>query len=465
MPKRTHDGLLKRCACGRTKWAKCSHPWWFSFHYADTAAATVDGRRTRRPAEHRYSLSRIARARGERAPTTRGEALIWRDRIRNEIRTGRFSAAGPVAAGNLGPRLTFGAVCDQYLKRHVRVPTRRPGGRKMMEILVALARRAEVPAGSGQLIRLEEKPIDAITRADIEAVRAWRREELAAGAARTGSKGGEAGINRLLSRLRHVFSWAVTEGHLPDTPFRRGGVTVVKLAQGVETPRTRRLEPSVALPDGSVRLGEEERLLRHASPHLRALIVAALYTGCRVGELLSLQWGQIRRDERGEPRWLELPAQKTKTGDARVIPIGHRLRAELEMRRLDIDGQEFAPEAFVFGNEVGERAVSVRTAWEATCARAGIAGLHFHDLRREFACRLLESNAALHDVQLFLGHAAISTTSRYTRSTPLRLERALARLEEQATPASFAHDSHNQPAAKPESQPGTTDEIAGKLLN
>jgi site-specific recombinase XerD len=69
------------------------------------------------------------------------------------------------------------------------------------------------------------------------------------------------------------------------------------------------------------------------------------------------------------------------------------------------------------------------TISELTCERAAIRDLHFHDLRREFASRLLESHADLHDVQMFLGHAAITTTSRYLQSTPVRLERALARLE------------------------------------
>jgi hypothetical protein len=55
--------------------------------------------------------------------------------------------------------------------------------------------------------------------------------------------------------------------------------------------------------------------------------------------------------------------------------------------------------------------------------------LHFHDLRREFACRLLESRAELHDVRDFLGHTNITTTPRYLRSTTLRLERALTLLE------------------------------------
>ncbi|HET9566873.1 MAG TPA: tyrosine-type recombinase/integrase [Vicinamibacterales bacterium] len=65
--------------------------------------------------------------------------------------------------------------------------------------------------------------------------------------------------------------------------------------------------------------------------------------------------------------------------------------------------------------------------------------LHVHDLRREFASRLLESSADLHDVQMFLGHADITTTSRYLQSTPTRLARALEKLE---AADGFAHHSH-----------------------
>jgi site-specific recombinase XerC len=53
----------------------------------------------------------------------------------------------------------------------------------------------------------------------------------------------------------------------------------------------------------------------------------------------------------------------------------------------------------------------------------------FHDLRREFACRLMESSADLHDVRDGLGHASITTTSPYVRSTPVRLAQALERME------------------------------------
>jgi integrase len=100
-----------------------------------------------------------------------------------------------------------------------------------------------------------------------------------------------------------------------------------------ETPRVRRLEP-----------GEDDRLLRAANPHLRALIVAALSTGSRIGELLGLRWGDVRCDEDGHPRRLVLPGARMKAYQTRRIPVGTRLQAELEMRRHDPRRQRFAAE-------------------------------------------------------------------------------------------------------------------------
>lgn len=419
MPTRTNDGLKKRCSCGRKKWPTCHHPWHFGFHHGGT--------------EHRLSLDKVARARGERPPRTKADANGWRDRLRADIRAGTF----PVRAPEPETRLTVAAVCDVYLREHVRIPTRRPRGRREMEILISLMRRAEVPGGDGQLVKLETKAIAELTRADVEAVRAWRRAQQQARESIPGVKGGEVGINRLLSRFRHLCNWAIGAGYCDTTPFKRGTVAVVKLATAAESARNRRLDPTVTLPDGTVRPGEEARLLAKAEPHLRALIVAALSTGCRVGELLSLQWAQIRNDEKGEARWLDIRAEKAKTATGRTIPIGPRLRAELSMRRHAPDGTEHPSTAYVFGNEVGEQVTSVRVAWDRACEAAGIHDLHFHDLRREFASRLLETKADLHDAKTLLGHANIATTSRYLESTPIRLTQVLERLD-----SAFAHDSH-----------------------
>lgn len=431
-----YDGLRKRCEHARAKWKDCDDSWYFAFKH--------DG------IEHRFSLDKVADARCQTRPRSRGEAEEWRDRIRDEIRTGNFqdrsrkaqrehAAIAPTQDRDTRP--TFGFVCDEYLKRHVQIPTRRPRGRREMEIHVRTSRRAQIPASKDVTIRLDEKPICDITRADIEAIRVWRRQEQAADKSKRGAKNGEVGTNRLLSRLRHLFSWAVLEGYINDTPFKKGQVTAITLTGSVEGPRTRRLQPSMKLPDGSARDGEEARLLAMATTALlKALIVAALSTGARLGELLSMQWSQIRYDEHGLPAWIELSADKTKTGEMRAIPVASNLRAILEVRKLGLDGEPHRLTAYVFGNDCGEQVKSIRADWELTCERAGITDLHFHDLRREFASRLLESSADLHDVQLFLGHAAITTTSRYLRSTPTRLRGALDKLE--AALSAVAQPSH-----------------------
>jgi integrase len=393
--------------------------------------------------------------------------MKWRDRLRNEIRKGEFvETPTPVAASATETEIavTFADVVKAYRERYVNVPTRRKSAIAMFNVHLNMLLRASVPTAKDTTTKLEDIPIAAITKAHVEAIRAARRAELAKAheawkgdeaaakatrkVRRPGAKDGEVGINRLLARLRHVFSWAVEEGYVDASPFKKGGVTVIRLEHRAESPRTRRLEPDQTDPKtGDVaREGEERRLLKHAGPHLRALIVAALNTGCRQGELLSLEWWQVRLDDKGLARELHLPATHTKTHEARVIPIGPRLRAELAMRRHAPDGQDLPLTARVFGNEVGEPVTTIREAWEETCTAAGIEDLHFHDLRREFACRLLEAKTDLHDVREFLGHANITTTSTYLRSTSARLARALDRL-----------DPEPQPAATPTTAPSSPD--------
>jgi integrase len=180
-------------------------------------------------------------------------------------------------------------------------------------------------------------------------------------------------------------------------------VNVIHFAK--EPGRTRRLEGD-----------EEQRLLQHATtPMVNVLIRAGLEAGCRIGELLQLTWADVKWDQ----NVLLLPAAITKTDEARDIPLTQTLRALLELRQHAPDGTVFGPDAAVFGNEVGEpvKYWRVHQAWHATCAAAGITGLHFHDLRRELASTLRESGAPDHIVADVLGHANISTTSKYLKAS------------------------------------------------
>jgi integrase len=94
-----------------------------------------------------------------------------------------------------------------------------------------------------------------------------------------------------------------------------------------------------------------------------------------------------------------------------------RLRATLDVRRLDPAGHQFGPDDYVFGNELGKRVGSFKKAWQTLVlkahgytahwqkgrwteldteskARYRSINLHFHDLRREFASRLREAPPA-----------------------------------------------------------------------
>ncbi len=71
----------------------------------------------------------------------------------------------------------------------------------------------------------------------------------------------------------------------------------------------------------------------------RAARPAALSTGCRVVELLTLKWEDVQINWNGAYRALTLQATKTKTGITRVVPVGHRLAAVLEMVRTDPEGE------------------------------------------------------------------------------------------------------------------------------
>jgi integrase-like protein len=222
-----------------------------------------------------------------------------------------------------------------------------------------------------------------------------------------------------------------------------------------EKGRTRRLDP-----------GEEAALLKHAPPLLHALIVGALETGMRKGELLQLRWHDVHWTHA-----LLLPAAITKTDTARDVPMTRRLEAVLEMRKHSPDGCEQPASAFVFGNEVGEPTKDIRDEWLQTCKAAGIAGLHFHDLRREFASRLRETPSVTdHHVRDWLGHADLATTSRcLATSLPGNdaggLAAGASRAFERRSAGSFAHDSHTRVQTGRSGRPESVPEIEANSLN
>jgi len=201
---------------------------------------------------------------------------------------------------------------------------------------------------------------------------------------------------------------------------------------------------------------DEQKLLDAANPHLRAVVVALLDTAARLGEILSLQWREVNLDRRE----LVIRAEKSKTRTERIVPISTRLLGLLEMRKSDPAGKPLPADAFVFGDALGRRMKSVRTAWENACERAGLSGLQLRDLRHEAGSRFEEAGVPVTFVSKILGHTNLTTTSRYLNIHRRGLHAAMEKLE-QHRPA-VAQPLHKEDESTPADVPQPIEQPASK---
>ena len=167
-------------------------------------------------------------------------------------------------------------------------------------------------------------------------------------------------------------------------------------------PRQRRLRP-----------GEEEALLaacaESSATYLHSLVVLAIETGMRFGELVSITWDNV--DFAG--RTIYLP--DTKNGHPRTVPLSTRALEALN-RLSSSDG------VTVFAQHRG----TIRAAFGAVLKRSGVGSdLRFHDLRHEAVTRLFEKGLNPLEVGMISGHRSMSMLQRYTHMRP---EGLLARL-------------------------------------
>jgi integrase len=406
--RHTNGGIRKICACPRRVWSRCAHPWHFNF-------------KPKGGPSYRFSLDAHLNKHVDSKTDAEAEAAI----IKAAIKAGTFGAAAPAL-----DRLTVAQLLDIYNRRYLQVARAASATNLKYQMATVAATALTLP--TGRVAPFGQWCVADVTTDAIEQFREARRPA------------GLAATNRDLSFLRAMFSWAIRLGYAQGTPFKRHGEPVVKLVR--EPARTRRLHD-----------GEEAQLLAASSPHLRGLILAAIETGMRQGELLSLQWSQVEgltvagSTMSWAPRAeIVIPWAKAKTRRDRRIPISSRLRAVLEMNRLDPAGQPLPLGGYVFGSEVGTRVLGFARAWHRAIlkshghtptytptanltpkSRAALAevGLHFHDLRREAGSRWMDAGVPLAMIQRWLGHTNVAQTSTYLSGTPGSEHDAMARFD------------------------------------
>jgi integrase len=215
---------------------------------------------------------------------------------------------------------------------------------------------------------------------------AWDlRPEHVAGVVRAMETQGYAAstINRDMADLASCYAWAIRRRYCPAN-FQSPTRDFVRRPTGV-----RRVEISD---------DEVARLLAQAKvslwPKLYPLVVMALHTGARKGELMRLSWGDVDMSAR------RAILHDTKAGVPRRLMLTQLVLEVLSAIRPT----PCSDDMLVFCGRNPYRSHEFRKAWERCRDDAGLPDLHFHDLRHASAARMLKAGSTLHSVAQVLGH-------------------------------------------------------------
>ncbi len=215
-------------------------------------------------------------------------------------------------------------------------------------------------------------------------------------------------VNRYIAIFSHVCTVAANEWEwLEDNPVR-------KIKKRPE-PRGR----SRFLSDV-----ERDALLEACKdapyPYTYLIVVLAISTGMRKGEILNIRWSDVDL-ERGQ-----IVLHETKNKERRVVPLtGRALALVLEhrkIRRIDTD--------MLFPSQRGDKAYEIKRSWEGALKRAGIENFRFHDLRHSAASYLAMNGASLAEIAEVLGHKTLAMVKRYAHMSDAHTSSVVASMNE-----------------------------------
>ena len=214
-----------------------------------------------------------------------------------------------------------------------------------------------------------------------------------------------ATINRELATLKKAFNLARREWEwCEDNPVCRVS-----------------MEPEHNTRDRWLTVEEETRLLNAATPWLRELMVFAIHTGMRMGEILGLTWAGVDLSRR------TVTVFKSKNGERRTIPL-NQTALELLTHKY---GSRSVETELVFPSEALTRlnASNISRSLHLALKKAKMTDFHFHDLRHTCATRMVQAGVDLYKVQRLLGHKSPIMTQRYAHHFPESLRNGVEALD------------------------------------
>lgn len=229
-----------------------------------------------------------------------------------------------------------------------------------------------------------------------------------------------ATVNRNLACLKCIFNKAIQWGKAENNPVRQ-----VKLFKE-DNKRIRYLEKEEII-----------KLLAKCHGHLKAIVIIALNTGMRKGEILGLKWHDC--DFRHNIIYL----YNTKNGEKREVPMNEQVRTTLIKVRKHLESP------YIFCNKAGKPYGDIKKSFLTALDKAGIIDFHFHDLRHTFASHLVMSGVDLNTVRELMGHKSLEMTLRYSHLSPDHKQRAVdvlgQRMDTFWTPEAITQETSEKP--------------------
>jgi len=165
-------------------------------------------------------------------------------------------------------------------------------------------------------------------------------------------------------------------------------------------------------------------LLRHSDGIVREMILTAIRTGMRLGEIVGLQWSSID--------WLNetIAVDHSYSKHIKTLgsPKGNRVRhIPMDLDVFEVLAARKRETGFVFHDELGRPLTHkwLSSALAQVCQRGGLRRTKWHTLRHTFASHLAMNGVPLNAVQTLLGHTSIATTMRYAHVAPSTLREAI----------------------------------------
>lgn len=170
----------------------------------------------------------------------------------------------------------------------------------------------------------------------------------------------------------------------------------------VDNARERRL-----IDDEQIRLLEAAK--NASNKYIYLLVVLALSTGARRGELMNLTWDNVKLDTDSPMLYF----MKTKNGENRAVPItGWALDVMKEYSKVrNINSN------LVFARPDGKKPMDLRWQWEQVIEKSKIEDFTFHDTRHCASSNLAMNGASLLDIADILGHKTMQMVKRYSHLT------------------------------------------------